>query len=108
MGVNISEKDLKSWMLKNFWFFISKSKHEKWMFILENYNIRKPLTINFNVNKGIGIKDYTFKQVANIMKISKNELIKSIREKKKFSEEELINFRKIQKENSFISIQNEY
>lgn len=92
MGSNISGKDLRIWMLKNNWEYKGKTKHEQWVYEIEEIKISAPLTINFNVKKGLGIHEYTLKQIAEIMKISKEELVDSIRRNKKYSLEELCSF----------------
>lgn len=105
MGSNISKEDLKSWLSKNNWKYKGKTKHEHWIYEMEKFNISAPLSINFHITKGSGIKDYTLNQICNIMKISKKQLINSIREQKKYTEEELINFY-LSSENNSISSYN--
>lgn len=79
MGQNIDISKMISWMRKNYWSLDRTNNHSVWIFYVEDPNDGSELCygtliLNHHTEKGEGIKEYNFKQIADIMKISKKEL----------------------------------
>ncbi len=101
---NISPKNIRKWMMSNFWEFagVNSQGHEEWEYHLEcdDGNYAKDILINsgaiimekkpINTHVEGSMREYTIQYIYKYMGLTRNEFIDSFRNGKKLDQKTLI------------------